>query len=165
MTEEWCPVRGFPDYLVSDLGRVRRADDEYRRILRPQLTRGYHYVSVFRRDANGKSEGKRLRLHRIVWEAHVGEAPRDLFQIDHIDGDKLNNRIGNLQMVSPQLHVKLAYLRRQRKGKLNVEDVSVIRARIASGDKQTDIARDYGVSKNAICHLNKGRSWGFVKND
>lgn len=43
---------------------------------------------------------KRLsRLHTLVWATHVGPLPPDQ-EIDHIDGDKENNQISNLRLVS-----------------------------------------------------------------
>lgn len=46
-------------------------------------------------------KGKAYAVHRVVWEMFHGEMP-DGFLIDHIDGDGLNNRIGNLRIVNPQ---------------------------------------------------------------
>lgn len=50
-------------------------------------------------------KGKPIYVHRLVWEMSHGAIPSDLF-IDHIDGNKLNNRIENLRLVSPQDNVK-----------------------------------------------------------
>ncbi len=38
-------------------------------------------------------------IHRIVWVYHNGEIPAG-FEIDHVDGDKLNNRIENLRLTT-----------------------------------------------------------------
>lgn len=43
----------------------------------------------------GRVNYKLLLAHRVIWAIHYGEWPED--QIDHIDGDRLNNRIGNLR--------------------------------------------------------------------
>ena len=45
-------------------------------------------------------EGKQYRAHRVVWAMHYGEIPS--FQIDHINGDRSDNRICNLRLASNQ---------------------------------------------------------------
>ena len=49
--------------------------------------------------------GKKLiRIHRAKWELHFGEIPKDelgiSYEINHIDGNKKNNLIENLYLVS-----------------------------------------------------------------
>lgn len=43
-------------------------------------------------------KGKALRVHRIVWAVTKGEHPAEF--IDHINGDKGDNRLNNLRVVS-----------------------------------------------------------------
>lgn len=57
------------------------------------------YVRLFRKNRH-KFE------HVIVWEQHFGEVPAGM-QIHHIDGDKTNNHISNLQLVTPLDHKRL----------------------------------------------------------
>lgn len=44
-------------------------------------------------------DGKRYQVHRLVWCMHNGPIP-DGFEIDHVDEDKTNNRLGNLRLAS-----------------------------------------------------------------
>ena len=48
----------------------------------------------------------RKRMHRYVWEYYNGEIPKG-FQIHHIDHDKSNNDISNLEMISRSKHAKI----------------------------------------------------------
>ena len=46
------------------------------------------------------------RLHRVVWEHHKGEIPKG-YDIHHVDGNKHNNRIENLNLVRSSFHQKM----------------------------------------------------------
>lgn len=48
--------------------------------------------------------GKMHSVHRICWQLHFGEIPAGLV-VDHIDGDKHNNRIENLRVVTNQVNL------------------------------------------------------------
>lgn len=43
------------------------------------------------------------KVHRVVWEIHYGEIPDDMY-IDHLDGDKSNNKLNNLRLVTKSLN-------------------------------------------------------------
>lgn len=53
------------------------------------------------------SQLKHYLVHRAVWEAIFGPIPEDL-TVDHIDSNKLNNKITNLQLLSRRDNVKKA---------------------------------------------------------
>ena len=48
-----------------------------------------------------RKDGKEYRAHRLIWEMHNGPISIDML-IDHIDGDRLNNRIENLRLATRQ---------------------------------------------------------------
>jgi hypothetical protein len=49
-------------------------------------------------------KGKHYKIHRIIYEMHHGEIPEDMV-IDHINGDKADNRIENLQCVTDRYNL------------------------------------------------------------
>ena len=91
MTEEWRPVRDFPEYQVSTLGRVKR--DEY---ILSQDKRNYFYVNLWQ-----KNKGQRRLVHRLMGEAFLNN-PENKPEIDHINRDSFDNRLENLRWVTRQ---------------------------------------------------------------
>lgn len=49
-------------------------------------------------------DGRLYKEHRVIWVMHNGPIP-DNFDVDHIDHDKTNNRIENLQCISRQANL------------------------------------------------------------
>ncbi len=100
--EEWRPVPGFPMYEVSDMGRVRsnRASRHPGVIMTAAVStekNGYKNVHLSLRDGIRR---RQFRLSRLVWEVFRGAIPRG-YHVDHIDNNQLNNRLDNLQLLTP----------------------------------------------------------------
>ncbi len=88
--EEWRDVVEFEDlYEVSNLGRVRNKETKH--ILKPETKlNGYieYHLSKYGRDW-------KRRAHKLVLEAFTGKHPG--LEVNHIDHDKGNNRLDNLE--------------------------------------------------------------------
>jgi len=89
MQEVWKDIVGYEEsYQVSNLGNVRSIN----KILKPNLTKkGYYHVTLY-------SQGipKTFKLHRIVAK-HFIENPHNKLEVNHIDGNKINNTVINLE--------------------------------------------------------------------
>ena len=107
MRELWLDVPNYEDrYQVSNLGNVRSKDlwtrtrwekKQFRpsHILTQHINRyGYKYVCL----TDGKKK-KNVSVHRLVMLAFVGES--DL-TVNHIDEDKTNNALSNLEYMSAE---------------------------------------------------------------
>jgi hypothetical protein len=95
--EEWRPVDGFDGrYQVSDLGRVRSCAKTADWVLLRQIKKrtGYMCVNLYH---GGKM--KTMLVHRLVAHAFIGH-PADM-QVNHKDENKENNRLDNLEYVTP----------------------------------------------------------------
>ena len=96
MKEIWKPIHGYEDrYEVSNLGRVaslRYARGGNRKILKQSVnTWGYSQVTL------SKDKVKtNVTVHRLVADAFI-ENLNNLPQINHIDEDKSNNCVDNLE--------------------------------------------------------------------
>ena len=87
-------IKGYPDYQVSDQGRVWNAKTQ--RMLKPSIRpNGYFQVNMVA--ANGLR--KKEYIHRLVALTFI-ENPDNKPQIDHIDRDRGNNTVNNLRWVS-----------------------------------------------------------------
>ena len=93
MEEQWVVVKDFPNYSVSNLGRVF-SNRLNREIYKGVDRRGYYSVGL-RHDG---ARGTRM-VHRLVAEAFVPGFDEGLV-VNHIDGDKLNNVYSNLEWVT-----------------------------------------------------------------
>ena len=93
LEEIWGDIKGFPNYQVSTLGRVRNKQTGY--LITPLLgSSGYLTVRIRRR--SGDHDKPALNIHRIVAETFLDGHQPDL-QVNHKDGNKLNNRLDNLE--------------------------------------------------------------------
>ena len=98
VNEIWRDIKDYPNYMVSNLGRVKSVN--YRRtgeeqILRQiKITNGYLQVGLYK---NGNF--KPHYVHRLVAEAFI-DNPNNLPHIDHINTDRTDNRVCNLRWVT-----------------------------------------------------------------
>lgn len=105
--EWWLPVVHFPDYEVSNQGRVRRATDSisgnFRKgyVLAIRMTSGrgeqYSYACT---DLYRHGKPTKMRVHRMVARAFIGPDPNGRRHVDHINGDRECNAAWNLRWCS-----------------------------------------------------------------
>ena len=105
--EQWKPIQEFNgEYEVSNLGRVRSMKRYYGmvgRIMPQTIQRTGYYAVTFH--MNNKAYCR--KVHRLVIEAFTPN-PDSLPCINHIDGNKLNNHVGNLEWCTYQANMQHA---------------------------------------------------------
>lgn len=116
--ERWVPVIGYESlYRISDLGRVMSMGRNTvksngvkatykQKMMNPCLSRegGYYIVGLTKEKILNMK-----KVHRVAYESFHGKV-RPECDIDHIDGDKLNNMLVNLQSISKSANIKKSYL-------------------------------------------------------
>lgn len=107
MNEVWKEVQGYPDYFVSDLGRVRSLKKGVFRILNPMNNHGYKCVSLCQ---NGHV--KIFLVHRLVANAFIPN-PGNLPIINHKDENPSNNAVVNLEWCDNRYNINYGSCRRK----------------------------------------------------
>lgn len=99
LQEAWRCVGDYPRYEISSKGNIRQT---HGRILRPyKNSRGYLMISLVSDEGIRKS----FKLHRLVAINFIGVQPIDREEVNHINGNKSDNRIENLEWVSRRENV------------------------------------------------------------
>jgi hypothetical protein len=144
-----CPQCGveFKTYAAW----VRRSRAKYcgRRCAGLAQRTGKHYIV---------RTGNR-REHRVVWEEAHGPIPPG-YHVHHVNGDKRDNRLENLALVTPQEH---RHLHGATKATLTVDDVREIRRRYAAGGViQRELGAEYGVQQAVVSKIIRRAAWADV---
>ena len=156
----------FDDYMVSNMGRLKSLKFGNERIMKLSLTKkGYSRVCL-----NQNKHIKHLKIHRAVAIAFI-ENPDNKIEVNHIDGNKQNNHVSNLEWVTAKENMIHAFTTGLKKPnislnehhgmcKLSNENVLNIRNEYKSGNyTQYELAIKYNCSRPMISHIvnNKNR--------
>jgi hypothetical protein len=147
---EWKPIPNYEECgFISSTGLVKNLKGEIRKSFVSH--KGYLRVGL----KGGKIT---IPVHRLVAFAFVS-GQEDGLVVNHIDGNKLNNDVSNLEWVTPSYNVKHGFMlgRIHPRGRMVIsdDDFKVILKRIENGEKQRKLAAEYGVSPSAICKRKK----------
>lgn len=99
--EEWRVVKDFPLYFISNRGRLKKVDGE-ERIVSVKNSKGW-YLTI---PLTHKKKRKTCRIHKLVYEAFLGDIPEGC-HVHHIDGSKQNNNVENLFLFSKSDHLSI----------------------------------------------------------
>lgn len=131
MKEIWKNIENFEDYQISNLGRIKSFKLKKEKILNFKKNKcGYLVVGLY----NDKQKNKKILVHRLVAEAFLNKNDfkympyenninlNELF-VNHIDGNKENNKFDNLEWCTQSYNEKHAYKIKIKKAKKNNENI------------------------------------------
>lgn len=174
--EIWIDIINYEGiYQVSNLGKIkslkrtcssrnnsiRKVSDKLLKIFPNKTRANYWYVSL------ASNKPKQYRVHKLV-ALHFIPNPDNLPQINHIDGNKANNMVYNLEWCTAQQNTdhafKLGLMPDRRNNnasnkKLTKEIVAIIQIELAKGVKNRILAKKYSVSDATISLIKHNKRW------
>lgn len=148
--EEWKSVVGYEGYYeVSSLGNVRSITRVKKgKVLKP-LKRQHGYLGIQLHGKGGNKRGfKTFSVHRLVAEAFIPN-PNNYPEINHIDENKSNNRVENLEWVTHKQNMNCGTLVEKRKGRESKRAKPILQI-----DKNGEIVAEFRCASDAGRKLN-----------
>lgn len=143
--------------MVSDLGRVKSLNYRHtgeEEILSPAKNRkGYLQVGLYK-------DGKRFGyfVHRLVWEAFNGPVPEGM-QVNHINERTCDNRLENLNLMSPKENTNwgTGIRRRSKTQSKMVEQYTLDGTHICTWFSARGVEREKGIPATNITACCRGK--------
>ncbi|USL89371.1 DNA endonuclease [Bacillus phage vB_BceH_LY2] len=168
MKEIWKPLKDVVDkgdnYEVSTLGNLRNRNTG--RVLTPSVNeRGYVRIQL-----SYKGTTKKYSVHRLVALAHINN-PKNHPEVNHIDGNKTNNKVHNLEWVTRDENIKHAkdnnlysvfIGENHGNAKLTVNDVIQIKELLKVYTPTRDILAKFNIKKPTLSAIKTGATWSHV---
>lgn len=166
-------ITGFSGYFVSDVGEIFTTKQGPFRKRKLSINRyGYNTLSMF----NDQGKTKHALVHRVVAKEFIPN-PENKQQVNHINGIKTDNRVTNLEWVTPKendTHARKLGLKTcetlYKNGLATAREVSKIDKYTGEVleifDSASHAARSLDNGDNAAilrcCHLQKNTHKGFI---
>ena len=158
-------------YFVNSKGEV--FSFVYGQVLKPfKNHNGYLIVSLNANPALGLEEGHRYqrKIHRLVMMAFRYFEGCENFQVNHIDGDKTNNNLYNLEWCTAEQNIRHAEMTGLRTyenlgQKINAETAAFVKMLLAEGYTHKQILERIGPENITIViidNIARGLSWGNI---
>ena len=169
--EEWKILNfkdGYHNFMVSNLGRVKNVKKGT--ILKADISRGYHRVNLYNPITKKQ---KKFSIHRLVAIHFInGDTSLD---VNHIDGNKSNNCVANLEWVTASENNKHAFRTnlRSQNGIKNPSNVytenqihhicRLIELNLSTRDISINVFGEFSLKyKNLINHIKGKRRWNDI---
>ena len=150
---------GYPDYCITNSGKVYSLKS--RRFLNTQYNDGGYEVITLR--SNGKTNT--LKIHRLLCLVFKSNEYFDGAMVNHIDGNKKNNNLSNLEWVTRSENVLHAYdlgLIKNKPRQLTDDDVHLICQTLEDGARVIDVAKEFNVDRTIVYSIYNRQSYKYI---
>lgn len=147
-------IKAFYGYKINEFGEVYsyKYSDEGKKVPHHLTINGYVFVPLWK---GGKQYNR--TIHRLL-AIHFIPNPKNLPVINHIDGNKQNFSLSNLEWCTQQHNVRQAFDNGKRK--ITKEQAEIIRKKYATGlFLQKELAKENNISRSQVSHIIRGFSW------
>ena len=147
------------NYYITDDGKVW--SERTQKFLSFQYDKN-GYVKVQMRSTDNKSH--RYSVHRLVLENFKPVENMENLQVNHIDGNKKNNNLTNLEWTTSEENIRHAIdnnLRATIKGasKLTPEQVIEIYRRATNGERNIDLGKEFNIHPDQVGRIKNKKAW------
>ena len=160
----WHHIKNYPDYMINTKGEILSL--KYKKPYKLKLSKskiGYLMVTL-------NSYDKKY-VHHLMSIQFLNHIPTKQLQINHIDGNKTNNVLNNLEIVTPKQNTRHAIaigIHKNQKGQNNYSsklldfEITQIRNSYIAGQTITFLANKYSVSYSTIFLIVKNKTWRHI---
>lgn len=158
MKEIWKGIDGYEEfYQVSNLGRVKSLDRVIKKSKYSYMIKGKVFKTSLNNKGYAQTEltkgGKRkyFKVHRLVALHFLPNENASDLTVNHIDGNKLNNEVNNLEWCTLEENMWHAYKNNLKFRKYSDENIKEIRDLYKNTNlTQKEIGNIYGINKSYI---------------
>lgn len=167
LDEEWRIVPDHPNYMVSDLGRVKWLNDT-RNHKAGDISTGTRGGNYYR---SVTLDNQLYTIHRLVMLAFVGRCPKDLV-VNHKNGKKYDNRLSNLEYVTRKedrhhairTGLLVPGIKKWHRVKLTESEIIAIRA-LCRFIKPHIVAQRFGIVGWMVYGIVNGKNGNYFKRE
>lgn len=159
----------YKNYLVSKEGVIKNAVTG-NTLSQKVNEHGYHTVSVF---DNTSSKYKTVKVHRLVAQTYVPN-PDGKREVNHIDCNKSNNSVVNLEWVTSQENKAHAYEHglydacigeNHHNTNMSNDEVHLVCSLMEQGYRNKDICDQLSLEKHIVADIRSGRKWKHISKE
>lgn len=156
---------GINNYWIDEYGNVTNKNTS--KVIKQHFNKSNGYKSVCLSD-KGKLHYR--YIHRLVASCYHSLSEFVGADVNHKDGNKLNNHYLNLEWCTRSENIRHSFSlglsntkgERNSQAKLTIESVKKIKEYLKNGINRNEIAKRFNVNSDTIRHIQNGKNWSHI---